>query len=42
MLTSVVDTARLPLPSTRRFKRRLELLDSILYPADRRAPAPPC
>ena len=24
-LTSVVDTARLPLPSTRRFERRLEL-----------------
>ena len=38
VLTSVVDTARLPLPSTRRFKRRLELLDSILYPliAERR------
>ncbi|HET6748464.1 MAG TPA: cytochrome P450, partial [Actinomycetes bacterium] len=37
-LTSVVDTARLPLPSTRRFERRLELLDSILYPliAERR------
>jgi cytochrome P450 len=31
-LTSVVDTSRLPLPSTRRFHRRLELLDSILYP----------
>ena len=31
-LTSVVDTSRLPLPSTRRFRRRLELLDSILYP----------
>jgi cytochrome P450 len=38
VLTSVVDTARLPLPSTRRFERRLELLDSILYPliAERR------
>ena len=37
-LTSVVDTARLPLPSTRRFERRLELLDSVLYPliAERR------
>jgi cytochrome P450 len=37
-LTSVVDTSRLPLPSTRRFHRRLELLDSILYPliAERR------
>jgi cytochrome P450 len=37
-LTSVVDTHRLPLPSTRRFDRRLELLDSILYPliAERR------
>jgi cytochrome P450 len=37
-LTSVVDTARLPLPSTRRFERRLALLDSILYPliAERR------
>jgi cytochrome P450 len=31
-LTSVIDTSRLPLPSTRRFHRRLELLDSILYP----------
>jgi cytochrome P450 len=31
-LTSVVDTGRLPLPSTRRFHRKLELLDSILYP----------
>jgi cytochrome P450 len=39
-LTSVIDTSRLPLPSTRRFHRRLELLDSILYPliAERRAP----
>jgi cytochrome P450 len=40
-LTSVVDTSRLPLPSTRRFHRRLELLDSILYPLigeRRRAP----
>jgi cytochrome P450 len=40
-LTSVVDTSRLPLPSTRRFQRRLELLDSILYPLigqRRRAP----
>jgi cytochrome P450 len=40
-LTSVVDTSRLPLPSTRRFHRRLELLDSILYPMiseRRRAP----
>ena len=37
-LTSVIDTSRLPLPSTRRFHRRLELLDSILYPliAERR------
>jgi cytochrome P450 len=37
-LTSVVDTGRLPLPSTRRFHRRLELLDSVLYPliAERR------
>ena len=37
-LTSVVDTGRLPLPSTRRFHRQLELLDSILYPliAERR------
>jgi cytochrome P450 len=37
-LTSVVDTSRLPLPSTRRFHRRLELLDSVLYPliAERR------
>jgi cytochrome P450 len=37
-LTSVVDTARLPLPSTRRFERRLALLDSVLYPliAERR------
>jgi cytochrome P450 len=37
-LTSVVDTARLPLPSTRRFERRLAVLDSILYPliAERR------
>ncbi len=36
-----VDTSRLPLPSTRRFHRRLELLDSILYPLigeRRRAP----
>ena len=31
-LTSMIDTSRLPLPSTRRFHRRLELLDSILYP----------
>jgi cytochrome P450 len=31
-LTSVVDTARLPLPSTRRSERRLALLDSVLYP----------
>jgi len=40
-LTSVVDTSRLPLPSTRRFHARLELLDSILYPLigeRRRAP----
>jgi cytochrome P450 len=37
-LTSVVDTARLPLPSTRRFERRLALVDSVLYPliAERR------
>jgi len=37
-LTSVVDTHRLPLPSSRRFDRRLRLLDSILYPliAERR------
>jgi len=37
-LTSVVDTRRLPLPSSRRFDRCLELLDSILYPliAERR------
>jgi cytochrome P450 len=37
-LTSVVDTARLPLPSTRRFERRLAQLDAFLYPliAERR------
>jgi cytochrome P450 len=37
-LTSVLDTSRLPLPSTRRFGRRLALLDSMLYPliAERR------
>ena len=28
----MVDTARLPLPSTRRSERRLALLDSVLYP----------
>jgi cytochrome P450 len=34
----VVDTARLPLPSPRRFERRLALVDSVLYPliAERR------
>ena len=37
-VTSVLDTARLPLPATRRFRRRLDLLDSVLYPliAERR------
>ena len=37
-LTSMVDTHRLPLPSSRRFGRCLQLLDSILYPliAERR------
>jgi cytochrome P450 len=37
-LTSVVDTSRLPLPSSRHFDRCLALLDSILYPliAERR------
>jgi cytochrome P450 len=38
-LTSLVDTTRLPLPSSRRFQRRLELLDGFLYPliAERRS-----
>jgi cytochrome P450 len=31
-VTSVLDTARLPLPATRRFQRNLELLDAVLYP----------
>jgi len=37
-VTSVLDTARLPLPATRRFRRNLELLDAFLYPliAERR------
>jgi cytochrome P450 len=37
-VTSVLDTARLPLPATRRFQRNLELLDAFLYPliAERR------
>jgi cytochrome P450 len=37
-VTSVLDTARLPLPATRRFQRNLELLDGFLYPliAERR------
>ena len=31
-VTSVLDTARLPLPATRRFRRNLDLLDGFLYP----------
>jgi cytochrome P450 len=37
-VTSVLDTARLPLPATRRFRRNLQSLDAFLYPliAERR------